>query len=79
MKILPTSRYIKEQVDSAGKAILLLGVRRSESATRGGTVGCTFRSTRPLRSIRLTVCVTLLRLWASDAASAAIRSRPPHR
>lgn len=34
MKILPTSRYIKGQVDEAGQVILLLGVRRSESATR---------------------------------------------
>ena len=39
MKIQPTSRYIKSQVDDAGEVILLLGVRRSESATRSGTVG----------------------------------------
>lgn len=39
MKILPTSRYIKSQVDSAGQVILLLGVRRSESATRAASVG----------------------------------------
>ena len=39
MKILPTSRYIKSQVDQAGEVILLLGVRRSESATRSATVG----------------------------------------
>lgn len=39
MKILPTSRYIKSQVDDAGEVILLLGVRRSESATRAATVG----------------------------------------
>lgn len=38
MKIQPTSRYIKGQVDQAGEVILLLGVRRSESATRSGTV-----------------------------------------
>lgn len=38
MKILPTSRYIKSQVDEAGQVILLLGVRRSESATRSGSV-----------------------------------------
>lgn len=38
MKILPTSRYIREQVDAAGQVILLLGVRRSESATRSGSV-----------------------------------------
>jgi DNA sulfur modification protein DndC len=38
MKIQPTSRYIKEQVHQAGQVILLLGVRRSESATRSGSV-----------------------------------------
>ena len=39
MKIQPTSRYIKSQVDRAGEVILLLGVRRSESATRSSMVG----------------------------------------
>ncbi len=39
MKIMPTSRYIKSQVDEAGQVILLLGVRRSESATRSASVG----------------------------------------
>ncbi len=38
MKIQPTSRYILSQVASSGEAILLLGVRRSESATRAATV-----------------------------------------
>lgn len=38
MKILPTSRYIRSQVDAAGQVILLLGVRRSESATRAASV-----------------------------------------
>jgi len=38
MKIQPTSRYITQQVDSAGEVILLLGVRRSESATRAASV-----------------------------------------
>lgn len=38
MKILPTSRYIKERACEAGQVILLLGVRRSESATRSATV-----------------------------------------
>lgn len=38
MKILPTSRYIKEQADAAGQVILLLGVRRSESATRSSSI-----------------------------------------
>lgn len=39
MKIMPTSRYIKSQVNEAGQVILLLGVRRSESATRSASVG----------------------------------------
>jgi DNA sulfur modification protein DndC len=38
MKIRPTSRYIREQASVAGEVILLLGVRRSESATRASTV-----------------------------------------
>jgi DNA sulfur modification protein DndC len=38
MKIQPTSRYVREQVDAAGEVILLLGVRRDESATRAGSV-----------------------------------------
>src|SRR5690606_9150115 len=38
MKIQPTSRYIKEQAARSGEVILLLGVRRSESALRAGSV-----------------------------------------
>jgi len=38
MKIQPTSRYIREQVDTTGQAILLLGVRRDESAKRAVSV-----------------------------------------
>jgi DNA sulfur modification protein DndC len=38
MKIQPTSRYVRQQVDASGEVILLLGVRRDESATRAGTV-----------------------------------------
>lgn len=38
MKIQPTSHYIRKQVDQAGQVILLLGVRRDESATRAGSV-----------------------------------------
>lgn len=37
MKIQPTSRYVREQVDAAGEVILLLGVRRDESAARAGS------------------------------------------
>lgn len=38
MKIQPTSKYVRKQVDEAGEVVLLLGVRRSESASRAGTV-----------------------------------------
>ena len=38
MKIQPTSRYVKEQVATGGQVILLLGVRRSESAARSASV-----------------------------------------
>ncbi|MDR6875011.1 DNA sulfur modification protein DndC [Bosea sp. BE125] len=38
MKIQPTSHYIRSQVASNGKVILLLGVRRQESSTRAVSV-----------------------------------------
>lgn len=38
MKIRPTTRYIQEQVSVAGEAILLLGVRRTESRQRRRSV-----------------------------------------
>lgn len=34
MKILPTTHFIKEQVSAAGEVVLLIGVRRAESANR---------------------------------------------
>ena len=38
MKIQPTSRYIRDQVARSGEVILLLGVRRNESAARAQSV-----------------------------------------
>lgn len=38
MKIQPTSHYIRSQVAASGQVILLLGVRREESATRAVSV-----------------------------------------
>lgn len=38
MKIAPTTQYIRSQVDASGEAILLLGVRRSESTQRARSV-----------------------------------------
>lgn len=38
MKIRPTSRFIREQVSLGGGVVLLLGVRRDESATRSRSI-----------------------------------------
>ena len=38
MKIRPTSRFIRQQVLDHGEAILLLGVRRTESSARAATI-----------------------------------------
>ena len=38
MKIKPTARFITEQVDECGEAIILIGTRRSESATRARSI-----------------------------------------
>lgn len=38
MKIAPTSKYVREQVDAAGKVVMLLGVRAAESAQRAVSV-----------------------------------------
>ncbi len=38
MKIRPTSRFIREQVNHSGEAVLLLGVRSAESSMRAGSV-----------------------------------------
>jgi DNA sulfur modification protein DndC len=37
MKIQPTSQYIKNETDNSGSVVLLLGVRRSESAARAAS------------------------------------------
>jgi DNA sulfur modification protein DndC len=38
MKIRPTSRFIREKLSQCGEAILLLGVRSAESASRSGSI-----------------------------------------
>lgn len=38
MKIKPTARFITEQVDEFGEAIILIGTRKSESATRARSI-----------------------------------------
>lgn len=57
MKILPTTRYIREQVVSSGEVILLLGVRRDESATRAASVSRYDNGQRLHRHNDLTSCM----------------------
>lgn len=38
MKIRPTNAYIKEQISKSGKAVIVLGTRRDESAQRAKTI-----------------------------------------
>ncbi len=57
MKIQPTSRYIRDQADAAGQVILLLGVRRDESATRAGSVARYDNGGRLNRHNDLTNCM----------------------
>lgn len=38
MKIKPTARFITEQVDDCGEAIILIGTRKAESATRARSI-----------------------------------------
>ena len=38
MKIKPTARFITEQVDACGEAIILIGTRKAESATRARSI-----------------------------------------
>ena len=38
MKIKPTARFITEQVDECGEAIILIGTRKDESATRARSI-----------------------------------------
>lgn len=38
MKIVPTTRFVREQVSASGQVVLLVGVRRSESTNRAQTI-----------------------------------------
>lgn len=38
MKIRPTTKFIRDRIDEAGEVIILLGVRKAESASRSGRI-----------------------------------------
>ncbi len=80
MKIQPTTRYIKEQVDAAGKAILLLGVRRAESSTRAGSVNRYDNGARLNPHNSLVGCEVykpIVDLTTDEVWQILLQSRPP--
>ena len=57
MKIQPTSRYIRSQAAASGEVVLLLGVRRDESAARAGSIARYDNGTRLNRHNDLPGCM----------------------
>jgi DNA sulfur modification protein DndC len=80
MKIQPTTRYIKEQVDAAGRTILLLGVRRAESSTRAGSVNRYENGQRLNPHNSLAGCEVykpIVDLTTDEVWQVLLQSRPP--
>jgi len=80
MKIQPTSKYILDQVASSGEAILLLGVRRNESAARAASVARYDTSGRLHKHNDLTGCMVfrpIVELSTEDVWEFLSASAPP--
>lgn len=79
LKIQPTSRYIRTLADRSGKAILLLGVRRDESATRAGSVARYDNGERLNRHNDLAGCLVFrpIKELSTDQVWEFLGSRPP--
>src|SRR5262249_19832651 len=80
MKILPPSRYIREQVGCTGQVILLLGVRRAESSARAGTVARYDNGTRLNRHNDLVGCMVfrpIVDIATDDVWEFLGENRPP--
>ncbi|MCC7492661.1 MAG: DNA phosphorothioation system sulfurtransferase DndC, partial [Fimbriimonadaceae bacterium] len=79
MKIQPTSRYIRTLADQSGQAILLLGVRRDESATRSGSVTRYDNGARLNRHNDLVGCMVFrpIKDLSTDDVWEFLGSRPP--
>lgn len=80
MKIVPTTDYIQQQVDSSGQAILLLGVRRLESSQRARSVGRYENGERlnPHNSLKnCFVYKPIVELSTEDVWQALLQSSPP--
>ena len=80
MKIQPTSNYIREQASISGEVILLLGVRRNESATRAGVAARYDNGSRLNRHNDLPGCLVfrpILELDTDDVWEFLAENKPP--
>lgn len=80
LKIQPTSTYIKSQVDENGEAILLLGVRREESATRAASVNRYSNGERLNRHNDLAGCLVyrpIVDFTTEEVWQILLQRRPP--
>ncbi|MBI4027025.1 MAG: DNA phosphorothioation system sulfurtransferase DndC [Verrucomicrobia bacterium] len=82
MKIRPTSRFIREQVSQNGEAILLLGVRRSESAARANNLAKHDRASNGRLTLHTDfkgcqVFTPIKDLTTQEVWVALLNSRPP--
>lgn len=80
MKIQPTSQYVRDQASVSGEVILLLGVRRKESATRAGSVARYDNGERLNRHSDLKGCLVfrpIVELGADDVWEFLATNEPP--
>lgn len=80
MKIQPTSHYIRSQIDENGQAILLLGVRREESATRAMSVNRYSNGQRLNAHNSLTGCLVfrpIVDFTTDEVWQLLLQRRPP--
>ena len=80
MKIQPTSNYIREQASISGEVILLLGVRRNESATRAAVAARYDNDSRLNRHNDLPGCLVfrpILELDTDDVWEFLAEHKPP--
>lgn len=86
MKIRPTSKFIRERVIESGEVILLLGVRKAESAARSGRINAYSEKAKDTTNQRLNAhndikgCLIyrpIVDLTDNDVWVALLASRPP--
>ena len=82
MKIRPTSRFIREQVGQHGETILLLGVRRAESAARSASIAKHEAKSEGRLSVHADhkgcwIFTPIKELTTDEVWIALLKSRPP--